>query len=431
MKNNLLLLLSFISLSFIAKADFSFVSVHASGKMIAVGSKESNMVYVLETGTNKIISSITLNGECKALSFNNDGSKLVAQEERGLVYFESSTWKEIGILKKDLMGFGANAVFYGDKDIAVCYSGFGKDIHLASLSEPKITLTVTLKIERIAMAGYNTVTDEVVIFSDQLKYEKEKLIASKDFPKELKYEERAKFAQENDQKGSQLIVLNGKTGAVVTDKIIPYTISKSFGGNIFSNKTYTICAGWDNILLLDAKKDVKWVNIPGSFNYGSKLANNGETLLIGSLEDFEMINTNDWTSKKVELTKKTNIGFLNYIHDFSYDVINSKIYGVTSGYCILTMNVNATESLNETIPALPCKVYFEQDKYTKQEDVDCIKEKFETKGLGKIATETSKNSWGQEVTVGTLYAETNLVKFNEEYAKFKDDCSTKIKIGLK
>jgi len=417
--------------AFVAKADFNFVSMHASGKMIAVGSKESNMIYVLEIGTNKIISSIKLTSNCEALSFNAAGTSLVVQEDRGLVYFETTTWKESGILSNDLMGFGANAVFYGEKDLAICYSSLGKDIKLVSLSEAKITLTVTLKIDRIAMAGYNTTTDEIIIFSDQVKYEKEKLIASKDFPKELKYEERSKFAQENDQKGSQLIVLNGKTGAVIIDKLIPYTISKSFGGNIFSNKTHTICAGWDNILLLDSKKEVKWVNIPGSFNYGSKLVNNGETLLIGSLEDFEVINTSDWTSKKVALNNKPTIGFLNYIHDFSYDAKSNKIVGVTSGYTVFTMDLKSTESLSEAIPALTCKVYFEQDKYTKQEDVDCIKEKFESKGLGKITMETVKGKWGDEIIVGTLYAETNLVKFNENYAKFKEDCNTKIKIGLK
>ncbi|MBK6835921.1 MAG: hypothetical protein IPG89_17305 [Bacteroidetes bacterium] len=431
MKKLHFLILALILISSIAKANFDFVSQHVSGKMIAVGSKESKLVYVLETGTNKIINSIVLTADCKALSFNADGSKLIVHADKGLVFYDSNTWKESGLVSKDQMGFGANAVFYGERDLAICYSSFSKDIKLVSLSEAKVTLTTTLKIERIAMIGYNTVTDEIIVFSDQVKYDKEKLIASKDFPKDLKYEDRSKFAQENDQKGCQLIVLKGKTGAVVTDKLIPYTISKSFGGNIFSNKTHTICAGWDNILLLDSKKEVKWVNIPGSFNYGSELVNNGETLLIGSLEDFEMINTTDWTSKKVELTKKPNIGFLNYIHDFAFDAKTNKIVGVTSGYTIFTMDLKPAGNLSETIPTLPCKVYYEQDKYTKQEDVDCIKEKFESKGLGKITTETAKNSWGQEVTVGTLYAETNLVKFNEDYAKFKDDCKIKIKVDLK
>lgn len=431
MKKLYSLIFVFVLLSTIAKANFEFVSQHVSGKMIAVGGKESKIVYVLEPGTNKIISSITLTSACEALTFNSDGSKLIIHENKGLVFYDSNTWKESGFVSQDQMGFGANAVFYGEKDLAICYSSFSKDIKLVSLSEAKITLTTTLNLERIAMIGYNDVSDEIIVFSEEVKYDKEKLIESKDFPKDLKYEDRSKFEQENDQKGSQLIVLKGKTGAVVTDKLIPYTISKSFGGNIFSNKTHTICAGWDNILLLDAKKDVKWVNVPGSFNYASKLVNNGETLLIGSLGDFKMINTNDWTSKEIELTKNPNIGFSNYIHNFAFDAKTNKIVGVTSGYIIFNMDLKAIGNLTETIPALPCKVYYEQDKYTKQEDVDCIKEKFESKGLGKITLETVKGKWGDEITVGTLYAETNLVKFNEDYAKFKDDCKIKIKVDLK
>lgn len=423
MKKTLLLLILLVNINS-AFAEFDFVSRNPKSGNLAVGSDEYNWLYILDPGTLKPLNTISIPDKVKGFSYSSDGSMLVVLGKDNLYYFETTSFKQTASLGKDAIGWGAEGRFYQEGNRAVFFSFFSDEIVVVDLNSANVISKIKTGFKQVALTGYNRHTDEIIVFSGEQKNDKEELVASKDFPKDLKFEERTKYGQDHDQKGSVVGFYNAKDGSKIKEVTIPYTISKSFGAKIFGVKSGFICAGWDNLLLVNDKREISWKDMPGTFNYGSALVENDSYLIIGTLGDFHYVNTSDWSDTEVKIDKDPEIGFSNYVHQFAYDEKNKNIVAVTSGYLLVTSNLTKKSIISEKFPELNCFVY----SLTEDMD-DCIKEKFEGGGFGKIKESTIMDD-DEEIKISVYHESITLGKLNEEYAKYEEECEVDIEVKL-